>query len=132
MTEADLSQISSSWAALAYTSSQWWLTITTALVVATYLAAKHIPRWLMALIAVLYILTAISVIFEVSMYTELSSSYGDRMMQLRFAHHDVSAASEPSGLWKFLNNMLNLSIFAIGSTAALVFSFVHWRKERAA
>src|ERR1700754_656862 len=80
MTEADLSQISSSWAALAYTSSQWWLTITTALVVATYLAAKHIPRWLMALIALLYILTAISVIFEVSNYGQISYDYGMRMM----------------------------------------------------
>jgi hypothetical protein len=132
MTEADLSQISTSWAALAYTSSQWWLTVTTALIVATYLAARHIPRWLMVLIALLYIFTALSVIFEVSEYSELSYSYGMRMTELRVAHHEIGAVGEPSALWKYLNNALNLSIFAIGSLGALAFSFIHWRKERSA
>lgn len=132
MTEVDLSQISTSWAALAYTSSQWWLTVTTALIVATYLAAKHIPRWMLALIALLYILTAISVIFEVSEYSELAYSYGVRMTELRIAHHEIGAGGEPNALWRYLNNALNLSIFAIGSLGALAFSFIHWRKVRAA
>ncbi len=41
MTEIDPSLAVSSRVALAYTSSQWWLTVTTALVIATYLAARH-------------------------------------------------------------------------------------------
>jgi uncharacterized RDD family membrane protein YckC len=130
MTEIDLSQAVTSWAALAYTSSQWWLTVTTALVIATYLAARHIPAWLFALVALLYVLTAISVIFEVSEYSQLSYSYSMRLTDLRVANHEIGAVSEPSALSRYLNNFLNLSIFAVGSLGALAFSFIHWRKAR--
>jgi hypothetical protein len=130
MTEIDLNQAITSWGALAYTSSQWWLTVTSALVVATYLAAKHIPVWLFALIALLYVLTAISVIFEVSMYGELSYSYGVKLVELRIANHEMGAS--PPDFWRHLNNFVVYAIFAIGSLGALAFSFIHWRSVRSA
>jgi hypothetical protein len=130
MTEIDLNQAITSWGSLAYTSSQWWLTVTTALVVATYLAAKHIPAWLFALIALLYALTALSVIFEVSIYSELSYGYGVRLMELRISNHEIGAEAQPGALWRHFNLFLNYAIFAVGSLGALSFSFVHWRKAR--
>ncbi len=130
MTEIDLNQAITSWGSLAYTSSQWWLTVTTALVVATYLAARHIPAWLFALIALLYVLTALSVIFEVSTYSELSYDYGVRLTELRSANHAFGAGSAPDAFWRHFNNFLNDTIFALGSLGAIAFSFVHWRKAR--
>jgi len=130
MTEIDLNQAITSWGSLAYTSSQWWLTVTTALLVATYLAAKHIPTWLFALIALLYALTAISVIFEVSIYSELSYDYGVRLTELRIANHEIGADAQPAELWRHFDLFLNYAIFAVGSLGALSFSLVHWRKAR--
>ena len=132
MTEADLNQAITSWGSLAYTSSQWWLAVTTALVVATYLAAKHIPVWLFALIAALYVLTAAAVIFEVSTYSELSYDYGVRLAELRSANHEFGAGSLPDAFWRHFNNFLVDAIFVLGSLGAIAFSFIHWRKARIA
>ena len=132
MTEIDLNQAITSWGSLAYTSSQWWLTVTTALVVATYLAAKHIPAWPFALIALLYVLTALSVIFEVSTYSELSYDYGVRLTELRSANHEFGAGAIPDAFWRHFNNFVVDAIFVLGSLGAIAFSFIPWRKARIA
>ena len=87
MKEIDLIQAMASWINLAYTAANWWITVTTALIVATYFAAKHIPAWFFALIVLLYLLTAISVVFEVSDYSVQAYSYGVRLAELRAASH---------------------------------------------
>ena len=130
MKEIDLIQAAVSWINLAYTASQWWLTVTTALVIATFFAAKHIPAWFFAIIALLYTLTSVSVVFEVSEYSELAYSYGVRLTELRVAGHALGAAAEPSAVLRHMNAFLNYSIFVIGSFCAVAFSFVHWRKAR--
>jgi hypothetical protein len=132
MTEIDLIQATTSFIGLAYTTGQWWITVTTALVVATYLAAKHIPAWLFALIALLYVLTAVSVIFEFSEYGELANSYAMRMTQLRIASHELASGAEPNAALGRMNGLLNCAIFAIGTFGAISFSFIHWRKARMA
>ncbi len=132
MTEADLNQAITSWGSLAFASSQWWLTVTTALVVATYLAAKHIPLWLFALIAALYVLTAVAVIFEVATYSELSYDYGVRLAELRSANHEFGAGNLPAAFWRHFDNFLVDAIFVLGSLGAIAFSFIHWRKARIA
>jgi len=131
MTEIDLNQAVTAWATLAYTSSQWWLTITTALVVATYVAAKHIPSWLFVLVILLYAFTAISVIFEVSQYSELSYDYGLRLTAMRLGGNEPGAAGEPGAWVRHLNLFMVYAIFVLGSVGACAFSFVHWRKARA-
>ena len=132
MTETDLNQAITAGGSLAYTSSQWWLTVTTALVVATYLAAKHIPAWLFGLIALLYVLTAMSVIFEVSTYSELSYDYGVRLIELRSANHEFGATAMPGAFWRHFNNFIVDAIFVLGSVGAIAFSFIHWRNARKA
>ncbi|HEY2033471.1 MAG TPA: hypothetical protein VGH02_07250 [Rhizomicrobium sp.] len=128
MTEAELVQASAVWANLAYTTSQWWLTVTTALVLATYFAAKNIAPWFFALIVLLYMTTAISVIFELSEYSNLSFIYGTRIVQL--AHPELNANVIPSTFDRLVNNYANCIIIALGTFGAISFSFVHWRKAR--
>jgi hypothetical protein len=130
MKEMDLIQAAIGFINLSYTAGQWWITVTTALVVATYLAAKHIPAWLFALIALLYVLTAVSVLFEFKEYSDLAVSYGVRMTQLRVLNHDMGTAVEPSAAWRFTNAWTNYFIIAIGTLVATSFSFLHWRKVR--
>lgn len=130
MSEAELAQSAVAFINLAYTSSQWWLTVTTALIVATYFAAKQIPPWLFALVISLYALTAISVIFEVSEYTQASYSYGARLLDLQLAQHVLGVDGEPPLIIRMINGYLNYAIFAIGSFCAAAFSFRHWKKTR--
>ena len=132
MTEIDLIQASASWINLAYTTGQWWITVTTALVVATYLAAKHIPAWLFGLIVVLYLITAISVIFEFKVYSDLAISYGVRLSQLRAVNHELASNLEPSPILRGINGAANYIIIALGTIGAMSFSFIHWRKARSA
>jgi MFS superfamily sulfate permease-like transporter len=130
VSEIDLIQASATWATLAYTTSQWWVTVTTALVLATYFAAKHIAPWFLGVIFVLYVLTAISVIFELSEYSEVSLSYGIQMTQMRVAHHEIGTSADANFILRLINNYINYAIIAIGTFAAIAFSFIHWRKER--
>ncbi len=132
MKEADLIQAAVSWINLAYTASQWWLTVTTALVVATYLAAKHIPAWLFALVVFLYVVTAVSVLFEFKEYGDLAYSYGVRLTQLRLANHDLGSNAEPNAIWRLINAWALYVIIAVGTIVAIAFSFIHWRKARSA
>ncbi len=41
MKEIDYVQAVATWINLSYTAGQWWITLTTALLVATYFAARH-------------------------------------------------------------------------------------------
>src|SRR5678816_2894850 len=83
MKEIDLIQAVIGWVGLSYTAAQWWLTATTALVVATYLAAKHIKPWFFSIVIVLYVTTSASAIFEVTVYADLAQAYGRRLTELR-------------------------------------------------
>ncbi|HUB84970.1 MAG TPA: hypothetical protein VL971_04705 [Rhizomicrobium sp.] len=132
MSETDLIQACFNWVTLAYTASQWWITVTTALVVGTYIGARHIPDWLFGLITVLYLCTAISVMFEMWEYSELALSYGFRMTQMRIANHEFGSNTEPAFIFRFLNGWTNYAIIALGTVGAMSFSFIHWRHERAA
>src|SRR5690242_15784137 len=91
MKEIDFIQAVAAWINLSYAAGQWWITVTTALLVATYFAARHIPPWFFALILLLYVLTAFSVVSEFAQYTGLSRDYGARLAELRAANHDVHA-----------------------------------------
>ena len=130
MTEADLNQAAFNWITLAYTTSQWWLALTTALIVATYFAARHIPPWFFAIIMLLYLLESASVVFEVTAYIQRAYIYGLQLDDLRIAAHALGANAEPSAYFKHNNGLLNESIFVIGSFCAIAFSFLHWRHER--
>lgn len=132
MKEIDLIQATIGWITLSYTAGQWWITVTTALVIATYLAAKHIPAWLFVLVVFLYLLTAVSVLFEFKEYSDLAFSYGVRMTEMRIANHDLGSAAEPSAAWRAINGWANYVIIAIGTIGAISFSFIHWRRVRSA
>ncbi len=132
MKEIDLVQAAIGWITLSYTAAQWWVTITTALLVATYLAAKHVPVWLFGLVAFLYVLTALSVLFEFKEYGDLAFSYGIQLTQMRLADHALGAGTEPNALLRTINAWTNYMIVAIGTVGAISFSFVHWRKARSA
>ncbi len=75
MSEIDLIQAYNGTMGLAYTTSTWWLTISTALVVAIYFAARHIPPWLMTVALLLYAITALSVLWELHLYSSMATTY---------------------------------------------------------
>jgi len=132
MKEIDLVQAMASWINLAYTAGQWWITVTTALIVATYFAAKHIPPWFFALIVLLYILTAISVVFEVSDYSVQAYSYAVRLSEFRTANHIRLNQLEPGTILGPINSFINYAVFALGSISAAAYSYIHWRSARSA
>jgi len=130
MNELDLNQAVIGWIGLSYTAAQWWLTVTTALILATYFAAKQVPAWLFLIIIVLYLVTATSAILEIYGYISLSDSYSRRLSEIRSTNHAPAAELEPnSGFWNF-NGLLNYSVFILGTLAAISFSFIHWRGAR--
>jgi hypothetical protein len=130
MHEIDLIQAVSIWINLSYTAAQWWITVTTALVVATYFAAKHIPPWFFYLIMFLYVLTAASGAFESAWYASYAASYGMELNQVRAAAHDVQNDIAPGAGFAFVNRFANYAVFAVGTFCAAAFSFVHWRHAR--
>jgi hypothetical protein len=130
MKEIDLIQAMASWINLAYTAANWWITVTTALIVATYFAAKHIPAWFFALIVLLYLLTAISVVFEVSDYSVQAYSYGVRLAELRAASHIRLNQLEPGTVLGPINSFVNYAVFVLGSISAVAYSYIHWRRAR--
>ena len=130
MSEAELIQAYYGSINLAYTTTTWWLTLSTALVVATYFAGKHIPMWLMGVVLFLYAIEAFSVVYELSGYSALALDYAHRLAQLHGAPEALNnAAASGSGM---LNSIANYAVVGLGSLAAASFSFVTWRGARAA
>ena len=130
MTEFELVQAVISWINISYTASQWWLTVTTALIVATYFAAKHIPPWFFAIIVLLYLLTAVSAIFEVTIYSSVSESYGRRLAELYTSGHAPHVLVEPGSVLGTINGIVTCAVFILGTFSASAFSFLHWRSAR--
>lgn len=130
MREIDLIQANYGAISLAYTATTWWLTISMALVVAIYFAGRHIPAWLLAIVLLLYLLNAISVIFELHLYASMALDYSQRLADLRggkqVVEHEVVF-----GLG-FLNAYLNYAIIFFASVSAAAYAFVTWRGARKA
>src|SRR3569832_1409790 len=130
MSEIDLIQAYYGALNLAYTTSTWWVTLSTALVVATYFAGKHIPGWLMVIVLALYITTAGSVMYELRGYSDMALDYGTRLAQMRGAGPVVASLAACAG--GMLNTVANYAVITLGSVCAAAFSFVSWRGARAA
>jgi len=127
MKEIDFIQAYYGAISLAYTASTWWLTVSTALVVATYFAAKHIPGWLFATTIALYALTAISAIYELIGYSNMAENYGVHLAALQAPAQ--SAISQGGG---FINATINYAVLVLGSVSAAAFAYVTWRGARKA
>lgn len=129
MTEIDLVQAHYGAINLAYTTSTWWLTISTALVVASYFAGKHIPKWLIAVALLLYAITAVSVLWELNLYSNLAQTYANQLQAL-----DVSRGRPDrfAVAWNgaLVNSVANYAVVFLGSVAAAAYSFVVWRTAR--
>jgi hypothetical protein len=131
MSEAELFQAYYNSIGMAYTSSQWWITVSTALIVATYFAAKHIPHWLFGVIILLYLLSATSAIIETSSYSGIATLYGVRLSQTWSASQTASpfVGGRVGGA---INTAANISVLVLGTLAAVAYSFVTWRAARTA
>jgi hypothetical protein len=132
MKEIDLIQAVIGWVGLSYTAAQWWLTATTALVVATYLAAKHIKPWFFSIVILLYVTTSASAIFEVTIYADLAESYGRRLTELRAQSPAPGVGVEPGSFPTNINSLLNYVVFVLGTFSAATYSFIHWQSVRKA
>ncbi|MGH6908660.1 MAG: hypothetical protein ACREEG_00610 [Phenylobacterium sp.] len=130
MQEIDLIQAVTSWIGLSYTAAQWWLTATTALVVATYLAAKHIKPWFFSIVILLYVTTSVSAIFEVTVYADMAEAYGRRLTEVRALGHTPRVEVEPGSFPTNINSILNYVVFVLGTFSAATYSFIHWRSVR--
>ena len=128
MSEIDLIQAYYGAINLCYTATTWWLTVSTALVVATYFAGKHIPAWLTAVILVLYAVTAGSVIFELRAYSGMAADYAVRIAELPGIHH--GAGDEMSATGGVMNFIANYGVILLGSISAAPFSLLTWRNAR--
>jgi hypothetical protein len=128
MSEAEMMQAYYNAISLAYTTAQWWVTVSTALVVATYFAAKHIPHWLFGVIILLYVLSATSSITEQNWYAGIALLYGTRLNAVWAANHVTSPI--PGSIGGFINTAANIGVFVFGTIAAVAFSFVTWRHAR--
>ena len=131
MKEVDFVQAVALWINLSYTAGQWWITVTTALLVATYFAAKHIPAWFFGVILLLYLLTAFSVVTEFAQYSSQAEAYGARLIDFRAANHVSHAPVEPYLHFGTINTLVNFAVFILGSLSAATYSFVHWRSVQA-
>ena len=130
MQEIDLVQASISWINLSYTAAQWWLAVTTALIVATYFAGKSIPPWFFCIIVLLYILTSMSAVFEVTVYSSMAGAYGRRLADLRAASHAARVEVEPGSGIGDINGYVNDAVFILGTFSAVTYSFLQWRSAR--
>jgi len=130
MSEADLFQEYYNSISLAYTAGQWWITVSTALVVATYFAARHIPHWLFGVIILLYLMSATSSIIEGVWYASMAGVYGARLRQVWMTNNiPPPIGNSVSGA---INTTANIGVFILGTIAAISFSFVTWRHSRTA
>ncbi|HEX2591759.1 MAG TPA: hypothetical protein VHL34_09705 [Rhizomicrobium sp.] len=129
MSEIDLIQAYNGSIGLAYTTSTWWLTISTALVVAIYFAARHIPPWLMAVSVVLYAVTALSVLWELHLYSSMATNYAAQLVAIDFAKGHASRFAMDWNLG-YVNTYANYGVLVLGSLAAAAFAFVTWRTAR--
>jgi hypothetical protein len=130
MKEIDLIQTVTDLIGLSYTASQWWVTVTTALVVATYFAARHIKPWFFLVIIVLYAATSASAIFEVALYGDLVQTYAKQLAEFRALGHEPRVRVEPGSYPTDINTILNCIVFMLGTASAATYSFVHWRSVR--
>ena len=129
MTESESMNAMTQAIQLAYTTGQWWLTITTALVVGVFFASKLIPRWLFVLILILYGLTVYSIMVESAGYYELAADYGDSLHVLRAARH-APAFGVLDPVTGFLNSIANYLVFACGSVGAVAYCITIWRRAK--
>jgi hypothetical protein len=131
MTETDLFQAYYNSISLAYATGQWWITVSTALVVATYFAAKHIPNWLFGIIILMYVLSATSSITEQIGYSTMAQLYGVRLGHIWDASH-IPFPFPGGSIGGIINSTANIGVFVLGSIAAVAYSFITWRTARAA
>jgi hypothetical protein len=127
MKEIDLIQAYYGAINLAYTAATWWLSISTALVVATYFAAKHIPGWMFVVTIILYAMTATTAVFEVMAYSNIALHYGGRIAATGSAWTVGGASAAIIGN---LDGIANYVVFALGTISAAAYSFVTWRGAR--
>ncbi|MEI9886201.1 MAG: hypothetical protein WDN08_06805 [Rhizomicrobium sp.] len=132
MKEIDIIQAFASCITLSYTAGQWWITVTTALLVATYFAAKHIRPWFFAAILLLYLFTCLSVVLEEMQYNGLAQDYGVQLVAFRIANHIPDPNIEPFPNYGVFVAFINYAVFILGSFGAATYSFLHWRGARKA
>jgi len=130
MNEIDLIQAFNSAINMGYLAGQWWMAVSTALVLATYFAARHIPPWFFAMIIVLYLLTAMSAVFEVIDYSTMAENYGARLQEFRATHH-IPFANRNLAALGYINSAVNYAVFLLGTVSASVYSWITWREARA-
>lgn len=131
MGEIDLIQANYGAINLAYTTSTWWLTISMALVVGAYFAARHIGAWFLTVILSLYLLTAASVIYELHGYSTMAIDYAERLAALRGGAGVVERDVAWRGLG-LMNADLNYCVIFLGSVSAAAYTYVTWRGARRA
>jgi hypothetical protein len=127
MSEIDLINAVNSYINLAYTTSQWWITVTFALIVSTHFAAKHIATPLFAAIIVLYLLSATSVIYELTVYTSEANYLAVRLAEYRASHQVPDIHVGAPNMLGILNGFTTYGIFIVGTISAMAYSFVSWR-----
>ena len=91
---------------------QLWITITSAVIIASYAARLHLPFWLRALIGVLYTLASATIAFR----------YANDASQFVFLHNELRIRGVDYPTFIDLRILRGL-VYSCGAVATLVFMF---------
>ena len=99
---------------------QLWITITSAVVIASFAAREHLTLWLKLFVAVMYTLAVATLIVR----------YANDASQFVFIKAELSKKGVEYPAVGDLRLLRSL-VYSIGSLATLVFVFVHPKKRKA-
>ncbi len=128
MTDAELYEAMARSIELSYYAGQWWLTISTAFVIAIYFAGKRLNIWVFSVVTLLYASTALSVFLEILGYNRAAAGFGERLAMTMTDSAIPQFAS--SAAYPLLTVLTFYSVYVMGTLGVIGFCIVTWREAR--
>lgn len=132
MSEAELATAAYAILDLTYLHVGWWLTATTALILATYFAGRTLPAWLFAAIILLYVASAFVSIVQYGYAVLETRYYWNRLLAWRAANDVAQSPVSPNSILSAAIIASTFMMLAAGTLIAIAYSFVSWRDSRRA
>lgn len=129
MTEYELSYLATETTNLAYRNIEYWIGLTTALIVVSYLAAGRLPLGLFILMLVLYANMASGVTLEFAGYSASIVELQERLNDARAKDGLAPITQFSSGFMAAVLNGSNFVTLVLGSIGAIWYSIVTWREN---
>ena len=128
MSEAELANALAQSITLTFSATTWWFSATSALVLASFLGARHIPLWLFLVVMALYAIVIVLTFYQLAAYWQTAAYYFGRLKSWR-AEHGVAQQPDPV-LSQPLAAGLSVAVLVLGCVGAIAFSVLTWRAAR--